>query len=248
MIYSEKPKMILFDVGGTLFNDGKCIPKQGLAELHKCSLNPDITDDDTLAALWDEYMDEVDVGLRSKHGAQLDIPLSAILKYITMKAGLHFDISTVQQEEIFDRFNSTRKITDGLADLLDTLCKAGIRTAVISNNGMSGESLGLAIKRWIPTAKFEFCLTSADILLAKPEKSLFLAAAAFAGLAPCECWYCGDKKVPDVYGAKKCGMLPVLIDAKSDKSLEYRTDTDTGEYMVINHWNVLGKHIKDIRE
>lgn len=241
MSYSVKPKMILFDVGGTLFDDGKCIPRQGLSELRKFALNPDITDDDTLAALWDEYMDEVDIGLRSKHGATLDIPLSSILKYITMKAGLHFQISVIDQEEIFDRFNSTRNVMDGLEELLEALDTIGIRTAVISNNGMSGESLALAIKRWIPSSEFEFCLTSADILLAKPEKSLFLSAASFAGLSPSDCWYCGDGRIPDVDGAKNAGMLPVLIDTKSAVPLEYRTDGGRGEYMVINHWKEL-KH------
>ncbi len=35
MGYSIKPKMVLFDVGGTLFNDGKCFPIEGFAELRK---------------------------------------------------------------------------------------------------------------------------------------------------------------------------------------------------------------------
>lgn len=247
-MYWKKPEMILFDVGGTLFNDGKCIPRQGLSELRKISLNPEVTDDDTLYSLWDEYMKEVDIGLRSRHGAQLDIPLSAILRYITMKAGLHFSISMAEQEEIFDRFNSTRKVMEGLTGLLDLLEKTGIRTAVISNNGMSGESLSLAIKSWIPSAKFEFCLTSADILLAKPEKSLFLAAAAFAGLDVSRCWYCGDGRIPDVDGAKNAGMLPVLIDTKSDAALEYRNDGGRGEYMAVNHWDNLSKYIKNLWE
>ncbi len=247
MSYSVKPKMVLFDVGGTLFDDGKCIPRQGLAALAEYAVNPSVTDADTLAYLWDEYMNEVDVGLRSERGAQLDIPLSAILKYITMKAGLHFDISITGQEEIFDRFNSTRKIMDGIPQLLAALKKEGIRTAVISNNGMSGESLETAIKRWIPASDFEFCITSADILLAKPCEALFLAAASFAGLKPSECWYCGDGRIPDVDGAKNAGMLPVLIDTKSNASLEYRSDGGRGEYMVINHWNELEKIIKGFR-
>ncbi len=243
MAYTKKPEMILFDVGGTLFDDGKCIPRDGLSALRKFALNPEAADDDTLAVLWNEYMSEVDIGLRSRHGAQLDIPLSAILKYITMKAGLHFSIAVAEQEEIFDRFNSARKITEGIEELLEALENKGIRTAVISNNGMSGESLSLAIKRWIPSAKFEFCLTSADILLAKPEKSLFLAAASFSGLDASQCWYCGDGRRPDVDGAKNAGMLPVLIDTKSDISLEYRTDGDTGEYMTVNNWKALTEYI-----
>lgn len=238
--------MILFDVGGTLFEDGKCIPRDGLSALRKFAENPDVTDVDRLVDLWDSYIQEVDIGLRSKHGAQLDIPLSAMLRYVTMNAGLHFSISIAEQEEIFDRFNSTRKIKDGLLQLLDTLNKKGIRTAVISNNAMSEESLSLAIKRWIPSANFEFCLTSADILLAKPDMSLFHAAACFAGLDVHDCWYCGDNIIPDVRGAKNAGMLPVLTDAKSDIPLGYRTDDAAGTYMTVNNWTALADYIEKL--
>lgn len=246
MDYTKKPKMLLFDVGGTLFEDGRCIPRDGLSKLREYALNPDVTDDDTLASLWDEYMAEVDVGLRSKHGAQLDIPLSAILKYITMTAGLHFDISVPRQEEIFDRFNSERKITEGLLFLLEVLKSLGIRTAVISNNGMTGESLSLAIKRWIPSSEFEFCFTSADILLAKPDKTIFLAAVSFAGLSPSDCWYCGDSKIPDVDGAKNAGLTPVLIDTEAEIPLEHRNEDGRGEYMCVNNWKELAEYMKSI--
>ena len=92
MSYNQKPKMILFDVGGTLFNDGKCCPVDGFEKLRLAADNPDVTDACTLAALWDEYMDEMS-GLKSKSGITLDVPLSAVIKYATMHTGLHFDIS-----------------------------------------------------------------------------------------------------------------------------------------------------------
>lgn len=158
MSYNKKPEMILFDVGGTLFDDGKCIPIDGLAQLRLAAENPDVTDDATLAALWDEYMDEVFTGLKSKSGTFLDFHLSAPIRYVTMKTGLHFSIPMTQQEEIFDRYNSARKVIDGVPELLETIHNLGIRAAVISNNVMSGEGLALAVKRWIPTSKFEFSL------------------------------------------------------------------------------------------
>lgn len=247
MSYNKKPEMILFDVGGTLFEDGKCSPRDGFSKLRLAAKNPDVTDDTILAALWDEYMDEVNVGLKSKSGTALDIPLSAVIKYVTMHAGLHFDISMAEQEEIFDRYNSTRTLIDGVPELLSALEALGIRTAVISNNMMSGESLRLAIKRWIPTAKPEFCLTSADLLFTKPDKTIFNAAASYAHLAPCDCWYCGDGRIPDVEGAKNSGMKPVLLDKNAALSYELRTDGGRGEYLTVNHWNVLKEHILTVK-
>lgn len=245
MSYTEKPKMILFDVGGTLFNDGKCCPADGFEKLRLAAKNPEVTDCETLASLWDEYMNEVG-GTKSKSGIILDFPLSAVIKYATMKTGLHFDISMPEQEEIFDRYNSTRNVISGVPELLARLDVLGIRTAVISNNMMSGEGLSLAIKHWIPSANFEFCLTSADLLFTKPSEKIFDAAAGYAHLSPCECWYCGDGRKPDVDGAKNSGMTPVLLDEKSDIPSEFRTDGGRGEYLAINHWSELEKVLVNI--
>ena len=192
MAYDKKPEMILFDVGGTLFRDGKCIFRDGLSALRKAALNPDVTDDDTIEKLWDEYMDEISWSFRSSSGATLDMSLQAGIRYATMKAGLRFDITIFQQEEIFDRFNSTRELMPGIEELLEALKRKGIRTAVISNNAMSGEGLSLALNRWLPKNNFEFNLTSADILLAKPHKSIFDCACSFAGVDPSAAWYCGE--------------------------------------------------------
>lgn len=245
MMYEKKPKMVLFDVGGTLFNSGPCIPIDGLSELRKKARNPDITDDLTLALLWDEHMNEIS-GLKSRSGISLDMPLSATLKYITMKAGLVFDIPIIEQEEIFDRYNSSRKVIDGVPELLDTLHTLSIRTAVISNNAMSGESLVLATKWWIPDSRFEFHLTSADILFCKPNKDIFLTATGYANLGPGDCWYCGDSFTPDIMGSYGAGMSPVLLDSKSDIPLEFRYDRDVDKYMVVNSWHALSGYIKQL--
>lgn len=243
MSYDKLPKMILFDVGGTLFDDTKCIPLDGLSRLRLVAENPDVTDNETLAKLWDEYMNEVGSSTKSKSGNTLDFSLSAPIKYVTMKTGLRFKLSMAEQEEIFDRFNSERKVISGVEELLKTLDTLNIRTAVISNNAMSGESLSLAIKRWIPTAKMEFCLTSADLLLAKPCKELFICAANYAGASPCDCWYCGDGKIPDVDGALNGGMTPVLLEKSMTAPFEMRLNGNDKKYLVVNDWNVLNAHL-----
>ena len=247
MLYSQKPKMILFDVGGTLFDDGKCIPADGFEKLRLSAVNPEITTSARLAEYWDEYLNEVS-GLKSASGITLDIPLSAVIRYASMNTGLIFDIPMAEQEEIFDRYNSTRHVIDGIPELLAELDSLGIRTAVISNNMMSGESLEIAINRWIPSAKFEFYLTSADILFAKPSKNIFCAALKYAGLDPSECFYCGDSKIPDVYGASNCGISPVLLDIKSSIPLEFRSDSNCERYLTVNSWNGLTEYIKNFKK
>lgn len=245
MSYDKKPEMILFDIGGTLFAGGKFSARKGLSELRKLALNPEVTDDETLEKLWDEYLKEVG-SHKSQSGVSLDMPLSSILKFITMTAGLRFEISMAEQEEIFDRYNSERTVIDGVNTLLSKIHSLGIRAAVISNNAMSGEGLKLAIDWWIPENKMEFVLTSADILFAKPDKSIFLCAANYGDVKPENCWYCGDGRIPDVDGAKNAGMTPVLLDVKSSIPLEMRTDGGRGEYMCVNNWNILSDYLDKI--
>ena len=245
MLYDKKPKMILFDVGGTLFADGKCNPADGFENLRHYAINPDVTCGEKLAEYWDEFLKEVS-GIKSESGLNLDFPLSSVIRYASMNTGLNFNISMAEQEEIFDRFNSSRTVIEGVTELLEMLDSSGIRTSIISNNMMSGESLSLAIKRWIPSAKFEFCLTSADVLFAKPSKKIFDTALKFAGLEPEECWYCGDGMKPDVYGASSCGILPVLLDFKSSASIEFRSDGICKQFLTVNNWNELKKYIASL--
>ena len=161
--YDAKPEMVFFDVGGTLFRDGKCVPSDGFRALRLASEDPDITDDPALAALWDEYIAAVS-GAVSDRGDALETPLSAVLRYAEMTAGLRVPLTMPEQEELFDRYNSSREVIEGVPELLETLKTLGIRYAVISNNMMSGDGLELSIRRWIPCAEPEFCLTSADLL------------------------------------------------------------------------------------
>ncbi len=245
MSYNKKPEMIFFDVGGTLFNGGRFLLYNGLEKLRLAAQNPDVTDTQTLVSLWEEFLDDVNNSLKSKSGTALDMPLSAVIRYMTMNTGLHFSLSMPEQEEIFDRFNSGRSVIDGVPELLGTIHSLGIRSAVISNNAMSGDGLALAVNHWIKDNYFEFFLTSSDLLLCKPDKRIFEAAAAFAGLDAKDCWYCGDGFIPDVCGSFNSSMTPVLIDVNSSVPLEMRKDS-RGAYMAVKSWQALREYLLNI--
>lgn len=240
MTYSEKPKMILFDVGGTLFDDGKFSAIDGLKAVREVSLNPYETDDNTLLSLWNEFENKVKAALPSC----FELPLSAVLKYVIHNSGLKFNMSVPELEELFDRFNSPRRVIDFVPELLDTLKKLGIRTAVISNNAMSSEGLSLALKKWIPEEDFEFVLTSADFIFPKPYTELFVSAANSAGISVSECWYCGDTFIADIKGSLDAGMHAVLLDKTADREIQICCDEKQREYITVNSWEALKKHLQ----
>ncbi|MBO5859144.1 MAG: HAD family hydrolase [Clostridia bacterium] len=232
-----KPQMIIFDVGGTLFSDGNFNATEGLEQLRIAAVNPEITSAEIMSYHWNQYINDI-----RQSFCQLEIPLSSVLKFVAMKTGLQFDIPMYKQEEIFDRFNSSRSVIDGVEELLKTIKSLGIRSAIISNNMMSGESLEESIKLWIPESDFEFCLTSADLLIKKPDKKLFEAALNFAGVNACDCFYCGDGFIPDVCGSLKSGMNSVLLDVKSDVSFEIR-NYENKQYIAVNNWNNFSEYL-----
>ena len=243
MRYDKKPKMIIFDVGGTLLDDGPCIVADGFSALRKASEKPDATTDEFLAERWDEYISNIlSSGFQEK--GDFEIPLPCVLKYATTLGGLKLNIPIAQQEELFDRFNSTREVIGGLRELLLKLKEKNIRTAVISNNMMSGEALALSLKHWIPESDFEFVLSSADVLYKKPDSHIFNCAVSLAQLEPYECWYCGDSFIPDVFGSEKSGLAPVLLDRKSEIPFEMRRADTVDSYLTVNHWSVLKNHIE----
>ena len=239
MILNRKPEMIIFDVGGTLLDDGKCNVVAGFEKLRFSALNPEVTTAEELAHYWNEYCSALSE-------SAYEIPLPSVIKYAAMNTGLLFDIPVAEQEEIFDRFNSTRTVIDGIAELLKTCDSLGIRTAVISNNMMSGESLEISLRHWIPESKFEFCLSSADLLFKKPEKHLFESAMKFAGVNPRNCIYCGDNILPDVKGSTSCGMNAVLLDRKSSINFEFR-EIDEIEYIAVNSWREFEKYLVGLK-
>lgn len=238
-----KPKLILFDFGGTLIIDSPFSATDGLEALRLAADNPEVTTTEFMCDVWRSIDERVSKRAWGDGGYTLEIQLSGILRNIFALAGLRYSISLTECEVIFDRFNATRKATPHMAELLKTLNGAGIKTAVISNTVLSGEAMAVAIKDQLPESKMEFILTSADYLFCKPAPDMFKAAAKKAGFEPDECWYCGDSLAADVGGAHNSGILPVLYDSKSDIPFE-RKKRGGKEYYIVNSWAELIKQLE----
>ena len=231
-----KPKLVLFDFGGTLIVDSEFQLYAGAQALRLAADNPESTTTENLCDLWRAMEERLSHRVKtSEAGYVLDIQLSGILRNIFAQAGLHYSIDIAQCEIIFDCFNSERKATPYMAELLQTLDEAGIRTAVISNTVLSGKAMTAAVNEHLPKNKMEFILTSADYLFCKPAPDMFTAAAKIAGVEPGECWYCGDNLSPDVGGAHNSGMLPVLYESESDTPFQ-RREMNGKAFYVVNSW------------
>jgi len=96
------------------------------------------------------------------------------------------------------------------ATVLHALQNAGFRIAVISNteDGRVKESLALAHL----ASHFEFVIDSHLAGCSKPDKAIFQIALDRLRLQPQEVAYVGDSYGYDVIGARRAGLMPILLD------------------------------------
>jgi len=235
------PKAVLFDYGGTLFNDGEPHLPDAVKALRLAADNPEATTDDELLSLTKNLWSRLK---QNENGSDVDIQLTSMIENITKQAGLHYSISLEECGIIFDMNHcSERRPVSNIAGLLEALKAKEIRTAVISNTVMSGIQMKASISTLMPESNFEFVYTSADLVFKKPCGDMFLAAAKNMGLKPCDCWYCGDSFNNDVIGSSKAGMFPVFYNEQAEKGSEL-TKINSIECFVINDWAELTKMIE----
>lgn len=237
------PKLVLFDFGGTLFDDGPFIPEQGMEALRLAADNPEVTDATEMTRLFREFEGRLRGHTAGAPDYPVEVPIKAVMRNIFDRAGLKHSMDMTQCEVVFDRNNSTRQPTPHIADLLAALRDKGIRAAIISNISISGAAMRQAVDEHLPEHCMEFVITSADYLFCKPAPDMFLAAARRAGVDPGECWYCGDGFVPDVLGAHNSGIYPILFDRRQTEP--FVTKFERGkEYAVINDWRELIRQVE----
>jgi putative hydrolase of the HAD superfamily len=94
------------------------------------------------------------------------------------------------------------------APALRELRAAGIRTVVVSN---WDASLHERLQETGLAPLLDGALASAEVGAAKPERAIFAAALALAGVEAADAWHVGDTVAVDVEGALAAGVAPVLI-------------------------------------
>ena len=97
---------------------------------------------------------------------------------------------------------------DALASL-ERLKQKGYQLGVISNLRRDMDQLcrdlGMA-------SYLDFCLTSAEVGVEKPDPAIFVAALERAGVNPAEAVHVGDQPRSDLVGARGAGLHAILLD------------------------------------
>ena len=242
----KKPAMILFDYGHTLLYE----PGFDALRCEEAAFPYIINNPQNLTA--EQIYEEVQK-LFQRFGEDrnrgIEIHEWQFMRLIYEYLGIQFSISYEELEEIEWNAASAGAVMPHVEQMLEYLNESGIRTAVISNIGWSGQALTKRINRLLPRNRFEFIMASSEYVIRKPDRMLFETALRKAGLSAEQVWYCGDSIRYDVAGAHGAGIYPVLYEGNTPGEVNPSLQQNEGievdfDYLHIHDWREMVEILK----
>ena len=233
---TNKPKMILFDYGQTLVDEGKFDGVKGTeavlqyATTNKYNLS---------AARVQEEADRINqetgrFDMARRHLIPVEIPNHMFTAYLYESLGISLPLTAEQIDKVFWDAAAPGTPTDGIEDLLTYLHESGIRTGVISNIAYTGKVVIDRINEVLPNNYFEFIIATSEYMYRKPNKRIFDLALEKADLKADEVWYVGDHYECDIEGARNAGMFPVWYQGAARMPNEDNKDKE--DVVIVKSW------------
>lgn len=241
-----KPKMILFDYGGTLMYEPDFCPSAGNKAIY-----PYISENPNNISLeeFSDYLLDLFDEIRKLRGELIEIHEHTFLRYVLEHFNMKISIPIEQAEKIIFNSISNAQKTPNSSEVLSYLQNNNIHTGIISNLCWSGNALKKRLEENFPTHKFDFIITSSEYIFRKPEKHIFDLAIRKSGFSADEIWYCGNDVEVDVFGAYNSGLFPVYYDDRTVPSKFYEKNdsfTINFPHLRIKNWNELIKTLANI--
>ena len=240
----NKPKMILFDYGGTLMYEPDFEPANGNKAIYPyIGENPHNVTLEEFSEYLLRFFDEI----RALRGELIEIHEHMFLRNVLEHFDLKLSITIEEAEWIIWNGISRGVPTPGATEMLAELHQSGIQTGVISNLCWSGAALTRRLKETFPDHNFDFIMTSSEYIFRKPDEHIFDMAIRKSGLDKTDIWYCGNDIEVDLVGAHGAGLYPVLYDDRSvsseihEKNAKVTTDFP---FLRIGCWQELVNRIK----
>ena len=238
-----KPKMILFDYGQTISNEGKFNGLRGTTAVmeHAVENLRGLTPEEVQAEAEaiNVEMGRTDPAARAQ--MKYEVPNHMYTAYLYELCGLKIDLSPAEIDRVFWDASAPWTPSVGIEHFLEFLAGEGIRTAVLSNICYDPQVVKDRIQQVVPDNHFEFIIATSEYLYRKPHKRIFDFALMKAGLKPEEVWYVGDNYVCDVEGARGAGMTPIWYKGAVDF---YQPDHD--DVTTIMSWKELEEILKNL--
>ena len=246
----KKPEMVLFDYGNTIITETIHGFDKGNSALLKLAVkNPLNITIDILQAKADEVITNISkrMGCQNRFYQPYEISWTSINRYIYEYFGIEFDKSYEELEWIYWNNATSAKPSENIENLLEYLHENDIKTGIVSNIMLSGNSLKRRIQEILPKNHFEFVIASSEYIYRKPERDIFEMALIKSGFSANEVWFCGDNPICDIEGALNAGLQPVWYKKNFREKPDLKMNLNGG-YIEINDWLELKEIIKGCRE
>ena len=240
-----RPRMILFNYGGTLMAEPDHCPTNGSRAIwpYVCR-DPHQTGFEAFNAYLLAFFDEI----RAAQGPLIEIHEHTFLRNVLAHFDMELSVSIEEAEWIIWNGISRAVPMPGASEMLAALRRMGIRTGIISNLCWSGQALTRRVTEGFPGHPFDFIMTSSEYIFRKPDRHIFDMAIRKSGLAAADIWYCGNDLTADVLGAHGAGMTPVFYDDRrvpsNVRERNDQMDIDV-PYLTIGRWEELAALLLD---
>ena len=215
MIATDQPKAIFFDLDGTLLDPSDAtLEADWHASLIEC--NDGSFDAGSLLP----HLHEIRVGFwkdaeRARRGRT---DLTWARESIVQDAFARIDVTNDElATRISANYHARRQAAMALfpraIETIEQVRIAGIRTALITNGGASGQRG--KVERFALAPYFDCIVIEGEFGVGKPDERVFRHALAAVGCGPNSAWMIGDSLEADIVTPHRLGMHTVWVDAEA---------------------------------
>lgn len=199
------PRAVILDLDDTLFDDTACtrMGLRALTQRHGLSC-----DADDLFRRHAAHIHTIDPLL---FRGELDARGARTLRFVRLLTDLGVPTPDGEAATVIYReaYRAAWALLDGAVDVLHTLRRAGVKTAVLTNYVREVQREKLAHFGLEPLLDAVLCVD--DIGCAKPDPRAYHAACAALHVAPAQAVMVGDSWEKDVQGARNAGLGAVWV-------------------------------------
>lgn len=224
----NSPKGILFDLGGTLLNEGRFDIAAGRQRMFDLAKNPRGVSSEDVSEKTDLLFGRIQ---EQREAGLLEAPFRCFNRLVHEMFGMRFSLSGKQLELEFWKAANVMEPAPGVEGAISQLSERGLPMGIVSNCMFYGGVLKweLAVHHLIDY--FDFIISSADFGFRKPHQGIFLAGVGKLDLEPSDVWFVGDSPEKDVKGSQAAGMKGVWYNPNGETQGEVQPEA------VFAHWD-----------
>lgn len=228
------PKIIIFDVGGTIVKGKWSNFRLGYEYLYN-----EVLDVNESFELYMDFVEQFFDVIKERDNCSLEFNFISLLNYLTDLYGLKIDLDLYEIEYRFYRSYYEAVLMPDIIALLDYLKSKNIPLYVLSNSMYSTNAVKRELEDVGVLHYFKQVISSGDHVVRKPSSLLFklyLKKFAMIGIDSHEVCYIGNDAYFDINTPVQLGMQAVLI---SDKIHLHE------HYLEVDGHNTLLKELKE---